>query len=76
MNNITKNGENLFINIGEILENKIKIKDDIFNNCTEFYNDYITLSLDYIKKLKSLFEKYNNINKLHQYKNIIFILSI
>ena len=30
MNNITKNGENLFINFGEILENKIKIKDDIY----------------------------------------------
>ena len=76
MNNITKNGENLFINIGEILENKIKIKDDIFNNCTEFYNDYITLSLDYIKKLKSLFEKYNNTNKLHQYEDIIFSFGV
>ena len=76
MNNITKNGENLFINFGKLLENRIKIKDDIYSNCIELYNNYLSISNDYSKKIQSMLEKYNNKNKLHQYEDIIFSFGI
>ena len=60
MNNITKNGENLLCNIGEILENKIKIKEEIYYNYIELYKNYITLSIDYIDKIKIMLAKYKN----------------
>ena len=76
MNNITKNGENLLCNIGEILENKIKIKEEIYYNYIELYKNYITLSIDYIDKIKIMLAKYKNIIDLNQNEDIIFSFGI
>ena len=76
MNNKKSNEDVLKQRTGEILENILKTKEELYNSCKDFFDNYLTYSLTYLENLKNLIIKYDKIKIIGQYEEIIFSFMI
>ena len=76
MNNKKSNEDVLKQKTGEILENILKTKEELYNSCKDFFDNYLTYSLTYLENLKNLIIKYDKIKIIGQYEEIIFSFMI
>ncbi len=52
MNNKKSNEDVLKQKTGEILENILKTKEELYNSCKDFFDNYLTYSLTYLENIK------------------------
>ena len=57
--------------IGELLENIFKKKEELYDNCKDFFENYLSYSFNYFQNLKNLIIKYDKLKILGQYEEIL-----
>ena len=57
--------------IGELLENIFTKKEELYYNCKDFFENYLSYSFNYFQNLKNLIIKYDKLKILGQYEEIL-----
>ena len=57
--------------IGELLENIFKKKEELYDNCKDFFFFFFLYSFNYFQNLKNLIIKYDKLKILGQYEEIL-----